>query len=321
MKKALGWLVLLAVAVMVVGLVVFHQRPVWASFQETHAELFLDQVHSDYVAMPEGRVHYYEAAPLVAGGGIPLVLVHGIGDRAESWAPMLERLKHAGFRVYAPDLLGSGRSPRPADSDYSIATEEQFVVDFIQALGLQRPDIGGWSMGGYVTLKLALDHPDLVDRVVVYDPVGIRFTPDYPTTVFQLKDEAAVVRLGLLLEPRAKPVPSFVQRDIVRYYATQQWVVDREMADIMSAKDVLDERLGGFPRPLLLVWGSDDKLLPLELGRKMHTMDPRSELDIVEGCGHLLPKTCPDRVAAATADFLKAQPVPEGQVRTLTKMR
>jgi pimeloyl-ACP methyl ester carboxylesterase len=316
------WRGLIAVVVLLLlGGVVFYERPVWVSFQEARLGLFFAHVHSEYVMLPEGRVHYYEAEPPVTGGGIPLVLVHGIGDRGESWAPMLERLKRAGFHVYAPDLLGSGRSPKPADSDYSIATEEKFVVDFIQALGLQRPNIGGWSMGGYVTLKLALDHPELVDRVVVYDPVGIRFTPDYPTTVFQLNDEAAVARLGLLLEPKSKPLPAFVQRDVVRYYATQQWVVDREMADIVSANDVLDARLGGFTRPLLILWGSDDKLLPLELGRKMHAMDPRSELDIAEGCGHLAPKTCPTRVAAATADFLKAQPAPEGEVRTLTNMR
>ena len=54
---------------------------------------------------------------------------------------------------------------------------------------------------------------------------------------------------------------------------------------------------------------------------RLHALDPRSELDIVEGCGHLAPKVCAPRVAAATADFLKSQPVAMGQVRTLRKMR
>jgi pimeloyl-ACP methyl ester carboxylesterase len=54
---------------------------------------------------------------------------------------------------------------------------------------------------------------------------------------------------------------------------------------------------------------------------QLHALDPQSELDILEGCGHLAPKTCSARVAAATADFLKANPAPMGQVRTLRKMR
>ena len=153
----------LVAVVVVVGLgfgLLFYEHPEWVMLQQTHLGLFLARVQSNYVMTPEGRIHYYEAEPAIAGGGEPLVLVHGLADRDESWAPMLKRLKAAGFHVYAPDLLGAGRSPAPPDSDYSIATQEQMVVDFIQALGLQKPDVGGWSSGGWVVLKLAMDHPD-----------------------------------------------------------------------------------------------------------------------------------------------------------------
>jgi pimeloyl-ACP methyl ester carboxylesterase len=321
MRKALGTLLLLVLVLGLVGGAVFYERPLWVAEQQVHLGLFFARVHSEYVLLPEGRTHYYEAEPNIPGGGVPLVLIHGLGDRSESWAPMLERLKRAGFHVYAPDLLGYGRAPKPANSDYSIQTEEQFVVDFIQALGLQRPNIGGWSMGGYVTLKLALDHPELVDRVVVYDAAGIKFDLPYGPDVFQLKDPAAVARLQSLLEPNARPLPQFVLRDVVRHFATQQNVVDKQMSDMLSGRDILDDRLSSMTRPLLIVWGGDDKLLPLAVGEKMHALDPRSELDIVEGCGHLAPRVCPARVAAATADFLRAQPVPTAQVRTLTNMR
>src|ERR1700689_2642845 len=109
----------------------YYEHPEWVERQVTHFGLFLSRVQSNYVMTPEGRVHYYEAEPRIPGGGIPLVLVHGLADRDESWAPMLKRLKRAGFHVYAPDLLGYGRSPKPEDSDYSIPTQEQFVLDFI----------------------------------------------------------------------------------------------------------------------------------------------------------------------------------------------
>jgi pimeloyl-ACP methyl ester carboxylesterase len=278
-------------------------------------------VQSNYVMTPEGRVHYYEAESRIPGGGIPLVLIHGLADRDESWAPMLERLKKAGFHVYAPDLLGYGRSPKPADSDYSISTQEQFVVDFIQSLGLQKADVGGWSMGGWIALKLALDHPGMVDRVVVYDSAGIRQQVVGGPQIFHPTDEVSLQHLASLLEPDAKPLPHFVLRDALKKIGRGQWVVDRSMASMQTGNDLLDTRLGGLTEPLLIVWGSDDELLPLALGQQMHTLDPQSELDVVEGCGHLAPKTCPARVAIATADFLKANPAPTGSVRTLTRMR
>ncbi len=216
--------------------------------QGTHFSLFLHRVQSNYVMMPEGRVHYYEAESRVPGGGIPLVLVHGLADRDESWAPMLERLKRSGFHVYAPDLLGYGRSPKPADSDYSISTQEQFVADFIQAIGLQKPNVGGWSMGGWIVLKLALDHPEMVDRVVIYDSAGIRHQVGGGAEIFHPTNGPELQHLADLLEPHAKPMPQFVLRDALRTLGEGQWVVDSSMASMEAGKDLLDTRLGGLDR-------------------------------------------------------------------------
>jgi pimeloyl-ACP methyl ester carboxylesterase len=320
--KTLGRLVLLVILLGLIFGVTLYEQPLWVQRQSVHFGLFLHRVQSNYVMTPEGRVHYYEAEARIPGGGIPLVLVHGLGERAESWTPLLERLKHAGFHVYAPDLLGYGRSPKPADSDYSMASEEQFVADFVQALGLQKTDVGGSSMGGLIAVKLALDHPEMVDRVVVYDSVGVDFYPAYdPAQMFHPTDGPGVQRLFSLLEPDAKPLPGFLRRDILRHMQVNQWVVDRNVRDLMTRKDALNTRLGGLKQPLLIVWGSDDALIPLAVGQQMHALDPQSELDVVVGCGHLAPGTCPGRVAKATVDFLKADVAPSGGVRTLAKTR
>ena len=319
--KTLGRLLLLVAVVGVVFGAVFYERPLWVAQQGTHFGLFLHRVQSNYVMTPEGRVHYYEAESRMSGGGIPLVLVHGLGDRDESWAPILERLRRSGFHVYAPDLLGYGRSPRPSDSDYSISTQEQFVADFIQSIGLQKPDVGGWSMGGWVVLKLALDHPDVVDRVVVYDSAGIHRQVVGGTQIFHPTDGAQLQHLADLLEPNAKPLPGFVLRDALRTMAQNQWVVDRSMTAMETGNDGVDSRLGGLAKPLLIVWGSDDQLLPLAIGQQMHGLYPQSELDVLQGCGHLAPKTCPDRAAAVTVDFLKANPAPSGGTYTLSQSR
>ena len=127
---------------------------------------------------------------------------------------MLMRLKRAGFHVYAPDLLGAGRSPAPADGDYSIATQEQMVADFIQSLGLQKPDVGGWSMGGWIVLKLALDHPETVDRVVVYDGSGLKRPAGTAGSAFHPQSTEDVQKLASVLG--APPIPEFVARDALR---------------------------------------------------------------------------------------------------------
>jgi pimeloyl-ACP methyl ester carboxylesterase len=315
--KTLGRLLMLAVVLVLIGATVFYERPLWVDLQWTHLSLFLTRVQSNYVMTPEGRVHYYEAEARIPGGGVPLVLVHGLGDRAESWAPMLKRLKRDGFHVYAPDLLGYGRSPKPTNSDYSISTQEKFVADFIQSVGLQRPEVGGWSMGGWIVLKLALDHPEMVNRTVVYDSAGLRQQIPGGVQVFRPETEAEMQRLVSLLEPGTGKVPSFVLKAELRKFAQEQWVVDRGLQSMELGNDLVSDRLGKMTEPLLIVWGSDDELLPISVGELMHKLDPRSELDIVEGCGHLAPKTCSLRVASATADFLKSNPAPEGGLRTL----
>ena len=319
--RAIARAVLLLVLLAAVAFLLVWRRPLWVNMQVTHLGLFTARVQSNYVLTPAGRVHYYEAEPRIPGGGIPLILVHGLGDRDEAWAPMLKRLKRAGFHVYAPDLLGYGRSPRPDNSDYSLDTEEQFVYDFIQALGLQKPDVGGWSMGGWIAMKLALDHPDTIQRLVVYDPVGLREgQPDVPHSAFHPDTPEDVEHLHELLEPEAAPLPRYIAVDAMHALQANQQVIDRNVESMLSGKDELSPVIGKLQAPLLIVWGATDKLTPLAVGRKFHELVPSSELDIVEGCGHLAPHNCPGRVAAATADFLKANPVPQGQVRTLTAM-
>ena len=320
MKPLARLLLLLVLAVLVAG-VVFWQQPLWIEQQATHLGLLFARVQSNYVLTPAGRVHYYEGEPRFAPGhGIPLVLIHGLADRDESWAPMLKRLKKAGFHVYAPDLLGYGRSPKSPNGDYSIAAQEQFVADFIRALGLPHTNLGGWSMGGWVAMRVALDHPELIDRLVVYNSAGATMQPP-PDGTFHPQTEADIQRLLNLLEPGQRPLPHFIARDFLKRFQSNQDVVDRSMASMLTGQGVVDTQIGSLQQPFLIVWGNTDALIPLSIAQHLHELDPRSELDIVEGCGHIAPLFCTGRVAAATADFLKANPAPSGAVRTLTKMQ
>jgi pimeloyl-ACP methyl ester carboxylesterase len=128
-----------------------------------------------------------------------------------------------------------------------------------------------------------------------------------------------VQRLFSVMEPDAKPIPMFYRRDLLRAIQANQSTVDRNLS-AMNENDLLEPRLPSLSEPLLIVWGADDQLVPLPVGQQMHQLVPNSELDILAGCGHLAPNRCSVRAAQATADFLKANPVPAGSVRTLQSM-
>jgi pimeloyl-ACP methyl ester carboxylesterase len=224
---------------------------------------------------------------------------------------MMPALAAQGFHVYAPDLLGYGRSPRP-DVSYSISMEEAVVVEFMRAMHLARPDVGGWSMGGWIAMKLALDHPEMVDRLMVYDSAGIYFPATFEADLFTPHDTAGVRRLMAMLTPKARPIPEFAARAALRKLRRNAWVLDRSTASMRNGRDLLDFRLHNIRQPMLIVWGAEDELIPLPAGEVIHQAVPQSVLDVVAGCGHLAPAECPKPVIAATVEFLKAEPPMSG---------
>ncbi len=319
MKTALRIVVLLVIVFAAAGLL-FYYNPLWVADQLTRFHLWREGVQSKYVEAGGYRMHYFEALPAKGTAGTPLVLVHGLGARGEDWEAMIPALAARGFHVYVPDLLGYGRSPRP-DVSYSIAMQETAVVQFMQAIHLARADVGGWSMGGWVSMKLALDHPELVDRLVVYDSAGIYFPATFGPELFVPSDAAGVRRLMTILSPHPREVPAFVTKAVLRKFAQNGWVISRSMTAMTSGRDLLDFRLYRIQQPTLIVWGAQDDLIPLSSGKKMHELIPGSVLNVVEGCGHLAPLECSQPVVEGTVDFLRAEPPMQGGERVFPVAR
>jgi pimeloyl-ACP methyl ester carboxylesterase len=302
------------VVVLILGLaggLTFYFQPLWVNDQIIRMHLRGQNVQSEYIQVDGYKIHYFEAVPparlRVLGDGTPLVLIHGLGSRGEDWSGMIPGLAAAGFHVYAPDLLGYGRSSKP-DIDYSISSEEKMVVDFMHAVHLDRADVGGWSMGGWIALKLTLDHPALVQRLVVYDAAGIYFPPTFNAGLFTPTDSVGVARLTAMLTPHPKPLPAFASQAAVRRLQANAWVIERSVVSMEAGKDLLDFRLHNIEKPTLIVWGSEDQLIPLTVGETMHRQIPNSSLLIVNGCGHLAPGECTKPVLAGTLRFLEAHP-------------
>ena len=290
---------------------VFYFAPLWVNDQHIRFNLWRMHVRSEYVDAGGYRIHYLEASPPDGSAGIPLLLVHGLGSRAEDWSPMIPTLAAEGFHVYAPDLLGYGRSARP-DVAYSLALEEGVVVDFMRAVGLQRTDVDGWSMGGWIVAKIALDHPEMVNRLVLDDSAGLKYQASFDRTAFVPTDEASLDRLIALLIPKPPKMPEFVARATLRKFGRDGKIIQQSMDAMLSGRDLLDGHLNGITQPTLIVWGTEDKLIPMSIGERMHREIPNSVFDGIVGCGHLAPAQCTKPVLAGTIQFLKAQPAMQG---------
>ncbi len=313
MKLAVRVVAFLALIAVAAGLV-FYQRPLWVADQQLRLHLWRAGVKSEYVEAGGYRLHYFEASPGNGGGGTPLVLVHGLGARSENWSEMIPGLAASGFHVYVPDLLGYGRSQKP-NVDYSISLEEQTVEQFMQAVHVPRADVGGWSMGGWVAMKLTLEHPEMVDRLVIYDSAGIYFPARFEPGLFTPTDVAGLYKLHAMLSPKPFNVPEFAAKDAVRRLEGNAWVIRRSMASMTSGKELLDFRLYKISQPMLIVWGAQDELIPLSVGETIHKSVPHSVLDVIEGCGHLAPSECAASVTEGTVEFLKSEPPMRGGER------
>ncbi len=293
------------------GLLVY-VRPMAFADRGIRFHLWRAGVESRYVDVDGVRVHFFEAAATGGGGGTPLVLIHGLAGRGEDWSPLIPRLAAAGFHVYAPDLLGYGRSPRP-DASYSISMQEKLVAGYMRAMGIGRADVVGWSMGGWVAMKLAIDDAPMVDRMVLFDAAGVYF-PGYSDLgdVFVPADVAGVGRLMSLLTPHPPRLPEFLERDVMRRIQGNGWVIRRSLAAMTSGRDLLNFRLGEVTQPTLVVWGKQDVLIPIAAGETLHRGIPGSSMLVVDGCGHLAPIECAEASLKGTVDFLRAQPAIRG---------
>ena len=248
------------------------------------------------------RIHYDVLGP---ASGPPVVLVHGLGGRAEEWLDLAHFLVNAGYRVYLPDLPGYGRSEKPTSFSYSVPDEAAIVVGFLDAVRLKQVDLGGISMGGWIVQLVASEHPERVRRLMLFDSAGIHEQPAWDTRLFTPTTPAEVAKLNGLLYPHPFPVPGFVARDILRLTDQNGWVIRRAVASMLAGGHASDDLLPTLKMPLLIVWGTEDRIMPLHQGEKMHSLVPQSELEVFPGCGHLSPMQCASHVGPRVVEFVK----------------
>lgn len=276
----------------------FYVRPTAIGQLILRARMWSQGIRSHYVQLGPYRIHY-----LVAGEGRPLVLVNGLGGTSENWGRMIQEFSSKGFKVYAPDMLGFGRSDKP-DVDYSMSLQADTLKQFLASQHLNQPDLIGWSMGGWIVMKYASANPHNVRRVVLLDSAGLIYEAKNaqalrPKTVEQL------AHMMDILNPDPKPIPAFVARDILRVMAQGDWIIDRTLKSMFTGKDVMDGHLNELTMPVLIVWGKQDLIIPFSLAQKLHSQIPQSTLFVVDQCGHLAPVNCESQVDPQIERFLQ----------------
>lgn len=301
---------LFTVLLLLVLLVVFALlRPLTVLWFAAQTRLLFDGIHSDstsipFAGHPHVRIHYY-----AGGSGAPIVLVHGLGARAEDWANLMPQLVRDHHRVYALDLPGYGRSAWP-DAAYSIPELSAAVEAFIDNRHLAHTDLAGWSMGGWIAMRVALDEPQRIRRLVILDSAGTRFPLTWDTSLFEPDTPAKLAALDNLLMPGPAPrVPGFIQHDVFRFVAKHGWVVKRNMDSMLTGRDLLDGQLAELKMPMLIVWGKQDHLIPVTVGEQIHRAVAQSELEVFDGCGHLAAAECAAQVGPVLKGFLD-EPTP-----------
>lgn len=296
------WFLGSVLLLVVLGSVAVWQRPV--TFFDARAELHLlfSGAQSRFTTVAGYRIHYYALGP---ANGPTVILVHGLGGRSEDWENLAPSLADAGYRVYLPDLPGYGQSEQPAGFSYSIPDEAAVVVSFFDKLGLQQVNLGGWSMGGWITQRIAIDHPDRVQKLMLFDSAGLAVKPDWNTALFTPTSAGELAQLDDLLMPNPPRIPAFVAADILRGSRRNAWIIQRALASMLTGHDTTDQLLPTLKMPVLLVWGELDRITPVNEADTIHKLIPQSQLQIVAGCGHLAPRQCVPQIAPTVLAFLR----------------
>ena len=232
------------------------------------------------------------------GDGEPLLLLHGIGDRRQTWAPVLERLA-AGLDVIAVDLPGFGDSPPlPEGMGYDLNGFCAALFDFCAGLGVRRPHVAGNSLGGLIALELG--RRDVARTVTALSPAGF-------WNAVEIQYAAAALRLTRAV---ARMSPRDLTRRLMGIRAGRTVMTgliygrpgDHDPADLLAGAAALAAAPGFEPTlrhspevryratirvPVTIGWGTRDRLLPRWQAARANRAVPGVHGVWLPGCGHV----------------------------------
>jgi pimeloyl-ACP methyl ester carboxylesterase len=250
------------------------------------------------------RVGTIDVHTWVGGRGDPVLVLHGAGGNRGFTRWTHQVAEH--FTVWAPTHPGFGTS---GDADWmeSIDDLARFYLWFIDAAKLGRPHLLGQSLGGWTAAEMATMSPGSIDRLVLVDAVGLK--PETGEILDVFYHSPTELRDLMVYDPKTVPdwdqlfgrAPSPSEAQI----ATR----NREMAARLTWKPYMhNPRLAQFlsrvANSTLIVWGREDRIVPVECGEQYRRLLPNATLTVLERCGHVPPLEQPDAFARLVLDFL-----------------
>ena len=226
-----------------------------------------------------------------------LVLLHGSGGHAEAYVRNLQaHAEH--FSTWSIDMLGHGYTDKPGH-DLEIAHYVEHLVAFLDAIGAERADISGESLGGWVAARIAVDHPERVRRLVLNTAGGSQADPEVMKRIVSLSMAAAEDPTWKTVQARIKWLMADKSKDYDDIVASRQRVYRQPgfvsaMKDIMALQDpqirarnlLGPDEYGAITAPTLVLWTSDDPTADVDEGRRIASMIPGARFEVMPGCGH-----------------------------------
>jgi pimeloyl-ACP methyl ester carboxylesterase len=269
------------------------------------------------------RIHGHEVRYQIAGNGPAILLIHGMAGSSRTWREVIPRLAER-HTVIAPDLPGHGESAKP-DGDYSLGAYASGLRDLVEGVcGIQRATWVGQSLGGGVAMQLAYQHPELCERLVLVGSGGLGREVSWMLRLLTLpafeylmpalfprfiRDRGNALARRLhesgLRAPHAaelwRAYASLVEPETRRAFLRTLHAVIGPSGQTVSAHDRLYLARSV---PTLIVWGDQDRIIPVEHAHSAHALIPDSRLEIFEGAGHFVHVEEPERFASVLARFI-----------------
>ncbi len=296
----------------------------WNALREREAALLATvpvMVTAHDIEIAGERVHYLEAGnPKLP----PLVMIHGRGSAAALWYPIMPQLAPHRHLI-AVDMCGWGVSSRAPFTGHSgadaITWWRDGVLGVLDALGLDRFDLIGHSLGGMVALAIALERGEKIDHLLLEDAAGFSLTSPLPMRLYFSAEPERLARLV----PRAVfdrvagasvPIPGQTpagKRALADFvYALTMLPGTHEsgaraFAEILSVSGVkytLRDQVARIHTFTRVLWGTKDNVVPLKTAEAGIAMMPRAELVTLAGAGHSPHMEIPDQFAERVLEFL-----------------
>lgn len=247
---------------------------------------------SKFVQAGSIRIHYNEI-----GTGAPMICLHGGGPGASGWSNFSCNVEAFAreHRVLLVDMPQYGKSDKTVITGPRLTSYANIIYDFMRALGIEKADFVGNSLGGQVTLKLAIDHPERVGHIIVIGSTPVNYSLFCPMPVEGIKlindyykgEGPTLEKMRKVLQTLAFD-PSIVTEEVLqdRYQVS----IDPETVKVnQGPRPQREDLTAQFPQvksPTLVVWGLDDRAGALDVGLLMTRAIPNAQMHIFNHCGH-----------------------------------